>query len=113
MSLITLYSYATSPFAMKVGCYLKYKKLDFTFVPVNPIAPIQIKFTEQRLCDEFIEHVDGGPFLGQRTQISLADLSAYPTIVSGHLMGMFGQSPFLAHQQIIDWCKVTCQIILY
>lgn len=32
MSEIQLFSYPTSPYAQKVGCYLKYKKLDFELV---------------------------------------------------------------------------------
>lgn len=45
---IKLYGYPTSPFVNKVGCYLKYKKLDFEFVPVDPIKREQIKFSRQR-----------------------------------------------------------------
>lgn len=36
---VTLYSYVTSPFAMKVHCYLLYKKLTFNIVYVNPLNP--------------------------------------------------------------------------
>ena len=36
---IKLYGYATSPFVRKVGCFLYYKDIDFTHVPVNPINP--------------------------------------------------------------------------
>lgn len=45
---IKLYGYPTSPFVIKVGCYLKYKQLDFEFVPVDPIKREQIKFSGQR-----------------------------------------------------------------
>lgn len=48
MSSIQLFSYATSPYAQKVGCYLKYKQLDFKFIPVNPLTNEQIAFTRQR-----------------------------------------------------------------
>ena len=48
MNSITLYSYPTSPYAQKVGCYLKYKGLDFNFVGVNPVNNKEIKFTHQR-----------------------------------------------------------------
>lgn len=227
MKKIILYGYATSPFVMKVGCYLKYKQLPFEHVPVNPLSPKQIKFTGQRqvpvltigdewrkdssplgiwldeqfpersivpeqhtdpilkidawvsnqliparfraavewenaldsirngwilssavnagtpipgwvrvlwpffvrkakfivemvnelnraesmqdmklrLRDEFLEHLGNGPFLGGLQQPSLADLSAYPTIVSGHLMGMRGKSPMLEHPEIIAWAR--------
>ena len=229
MKKVTLYGYPTSPYVIKVGCFLKYKKIPFEYVPVNPVSPIEIKFTGQRqvpvlkidqewrkdsthlgiwldeifpekpllginqsdtntillidkwvsdnlilgkfraavewentwdalrngwllsravnhgtkipffvrilwpffvkrakfigdmilhlntkesisamrlrLCDEFIQHLRSGPFLGGRQQISLADLSAYMTIISSHLMGMHGESPFLKDPQIIDWCR--------
>jgi glutathione S-transferase len=192
---IRLFAYPTSPFAQKVGCYLKYKKLDFELVGVNPITAAEIGFTGQRrvpvlmigdewrlesselglwleelypeiplmpadetaraqvlavdqwisesliptifrraiewenpiysirngwklaravhdasplpwyarvlldltesLADrtarmqsEFAEHLGGGPFFASQSKPTLADLSAYPVVVSGHLMGM-------------------------
>lgn len=229
MEKITLYGYPTSPYVMKVACFLSYKKLPYRFVGVNPLNPNVIKFTEQkqvpvlsigkqwrkdstpigvwlnecfsdrnilgdndeatntimdidkwvseqlivgrfrhavewestwdslrngwklaravndatpmpgyvraiwpfavrkagfivdmvntldlnesiadmrqRLCDEFIEHLAGGPFLGGQQTISLADLSAYPTVVSGHLMGLHADSPMLRNTAVIDWCR--------
>jgi len=48
MSHIQLFSYPTSPYGQKVGCYLKYKELEFKFVGVNPLTNDQIKFTRQR-----------------------------------------------------------------
>jgi glutathione S-transferase len=34
---IKLYGYATSPYVRKTGCFLYYKEVDFTHVPVNPL----------------------------------------------------------------------------
>jgi len=48
MPSIQLFSYPTSPYAQKVGCYLKYKRLDFKLIPVNPLTNDQIAFTRQR-----------------------------------------------------------------
>jgi glutathione S-transferase len=45
---IKLYGYPTSPYVMKVACYLNYKQLPFEFVPVNPIHSKEIKFTGQK-----------------------------------------------------------------
>jgi len=36
---IKLYGYATSPYVRKTGCFLYYKGIDFTHVPVNPTKP--------------------------------------------------------------------------
>lgn len=229
MKNVTLYGYPTSPYVIKVGSFLKYKNIPFEYIPVNPVSPIQIKFTGQkqvpvlkvdqewrkdstklgiwldelfpekpllgdsesdrntillidqwvsdnliigkfrsvveweknwdslrngwllsravnnatkiplfirilwpffvkkakfivdmvsqldtkesiaamrlRQCEEFIRHLKSGPFLGGRQQISLADLSAYMTIISGHLMGLHAESPFLNNAQIVEWCR--------
>ena len=39
MTEIKLYGYATSPFVRKTACFLYYKGLAFTHVPVNPLDP--------------------------------------------------------------------------
>ena len=41
MADIKLYGYATSPYVRKVGCFLYYKGLDFTFIPVSPMEAAQ------------------------------------------------------------------------
>ncbi len=48
MKNVTLYGYPTSPYVIKVGSFLKYKNIPFEYIPVNPVSPIQIKFTGQR-----------------------------------------------------------------
>jgi len=229
MAHIQLFSYPTSPYAQKVGCYLKYKGLDYTLVPVNPIDNGEIAFTRQgqvpvmqvgdewrkesselgiwldelypqkpmlpndpatrdqilsidqwvsnslipsvfryavewqnpwysitngwklsnavnnatplplyvrllwplgvkrakfitdmvkqmdlsesipqmnkRLQDQFVEHLGGGPFLGGQNAITLADLSAFPMVVSGHFMGMKTEQSLRDHSEILAWAK--------
>lgn len=39
MKSIKLYGYSTSPFVRKTGCFLYYKGVPFTHVPVNPVEP--------------------------------------------------------------------------
>ena len=36
---VKIYGYATSPYVRKSGCFLYYKGIDFTHVPVNPLKP--------------------------------------------------------------------------
>ena len=229
MSEIQLFSYPTSPYAQKVGCYLKYKKLDFKLVGVNPIDNGEIAFTRQkqvpvlqigdqwrkesseigiwldelypeqpilpstqadreqvfnvdnwiskslipslfryavewqsawygvtngwrlstavshatplpayirllwpfgvkrapfivnmiqsmdlsesivdmnaRLQDEFIAHLNDQPFLGGQKSITLADLSAFPAVMSGHFMGMKTKQSLRDHPEITAWAK--------
>ena len=47
---VRLYGYATSPFVVKAGVFLKYKQIPFEFVPVNPVFPKQqlSQFPRQR-----------------------------------------------------------------
>ena len=49
MNNITLYTYALSPFGMKVYWALVLKKLPFSLVFVSPGEPVEIAFTGQRL----------------------------------------------------------------
>jgi len=228
-STIQLFSYPTSPYAQKVGCYLKYKQLDFKLVPVNPLNNAELHFTRQRqvpvlqihnqwrkesselgiwldelyperpivpadeasrikilsidnwisdsliptvfrraiewnnpihsilngwklaravnnatplpwyvrllwpwgvkkapfivhmirgmdlsesykdriarLQQEFIGHLADGPFLGGQSAPTLADLSAYPINVSGHLMGMKSKESLLDDPVIAGWSR--------
>ncbi|MFT5482205.1 MAG: glutathione S-transferase, partial [Halieaceae bacterium] len=39
MKSVRLYGYATSPYVRKTGCFLYYKGIEFTHVPVNPADP--------------------------------------------------------------------------
>jgi len=45
---ITLLSFPTSPYGVKVACYLAYKQLDYDLVGVSPITFKQVAFTDKR-----------------------------------------------------------------
>lgn len=229
MNHIQLFSYPTSPYAQKVGCYLKFKQLDFDLIGVNPLNNEQIKFTRQRqvpvlqigdewrknssdlgvwldelypekpllpsdgaeqesvlevdnwisdhlipsmfrpACDwqnnfnsitngwklssavhqatplpfyvrliwpfgvkrakfivdmveqldltepmndmlsrlqtEFVEHLNGGAFLAGRDSPSIADLSAFPIVVNGYLMGMRAETFLIDRIEIKEWAQ--------
>lgn len=48
MKSVKLYGYSTSPYVRKTGCFLYYKGIDFTHIPVNPMEPDStIGFTAQ------------------------------------------------------------------
>ncbi|MDX1693114.1 MAG: hypothetical protein R3208_05080, partial [Ketobacteraceae bacterium] len=44
------------------------------------------------------------PFLGARKRVSLADLSAWSSIVMPHLIGIRAESPFLNDPEVLAWC---------
>jgi len=45
---VKLYSFPTSPYGWKVGCYLAYKQLDYEFIGVSPITYKQIAFANKK-----------------------------------------------------------------
>ena len=48
MANIKLYGYATSPYVRKTGCFLYYKGIDFTHIPVNPLKTKAVSYTHLR-----------------------------------------------------------------
>jgi glutathione S-transferase len=58
-----------------------------------------------RLQKEFVEHLQGGPFFAGQSKPTLADLSAFPVVVSGHLMGMKTRRSLLDNPDINSWSK--------
>lgn len=59
----------------------------------------------QRQHRELLNHLGAGPFLGGRNRVSLADLSAYTTIVTPHLLGMEAASSMLDDPAILAWAR--------
>lgn len=45
---VTLYGYPTSPYVLKVKCFLDYKGIEHSWVPVRPVKNESIQFTNQR-----------------------------------------------------------------
>lgn len=54
---------------------------------------------------ELLQHLGDGPFLGGRDRVSLADLSAYTTIVTPHRTGMHRELTFLDDSDVVAWCR--------
>jgi len=125
MSHIQLFSYPTSPYGQKVGCYGMFRgayewqssynsirngwKLsravsDATPLPrfVRLIWPFGVKRAPQQ---EFIEHLAGGDFFAGRSQLTMADLSAFPIVVNAYMMGMRAKSFWLDEPEINAWAK--------
>jgi len=69
---ITLYSYAMSPYAAKVHCFLG----DST--PIGLWLDELFPESQRQLYAELVERLGEGPFLGGRNEPSLPDLAAYP-----------------------------------
>ncbi len=70
---VRLYAIPTSPYAIKVSCYLAYKKIDYQVVGVSPITFKQVAFTKKhqvpvlQIGEEWkIESSDIGVWLEER-----------------------------------------------
>ena len=105
MKPVKLYGYATSPYVRKTGCYLYYKGIDFTHIPVNPIDP-----------QATIGHTNG-------TQVPVLEIdSEWRRESSDHarwLDELFPEKPLypLEHQEKIDeidrWISDTFLVSLF
>jgi len=61
--------------------------------------------SRDRICREFIEHLDGGPFFANQTTPSLADLAAYPALVAQYFCGFPSADFFLKYPELVAWAK--------
>lgn len=66
---------------------------------------VSLKDAQQKLVDEFIEHLADGPFLGGLQRPTLADLSAYPIITFPYRFGLQGDADWRSHSAIARWIK--------
>jgi glutathione S-transferase len=66
----------------------------------EPIGDMQ-----KRILDELELHLAAGSYLSGRSEPSLADLSAYPAIMSGWLTGMQGEFSWRNRPTIMAWLK--------
>ena len=49
---------------------------------------------QQRILAEFADHRGAGPFLGDRAEPSLADVSLYPLVLFGDTFRLKGDTPW-------------------
>jgi glutathione S-transferase len=66
--------------------------------PDRPIAAVK-----NTMYKEFLEHLDGGPFLGGRATPSLPDLAAYPQILIPGMVGMDEADYFFEYPKLVEW----------
>jgi glutathione S-transferase len=59
--------------------------------------------SKRKLYRQFIEHLDGGPFVAGRTSPSLPDLAAYPQFALFYMTGFRGGEDILDYAEIMEW----------
>lgn len=91
---------------LKFAWPLIYQRLSFLNALMKRLDVSEpIARTRTRVCEEFIAHLEGGPFLGGQSQPTLADLAAYPPLISQYLCGFPNSDFFLAYPPIAAWAK--------
>lgn len=65
----------------------------------------KLEAMQTRHCEEFIQHLDGGPFFAGRSQPSLPDLAAYHQIVNHYRAGYVGMETFRQFPDIVRWTE--------
>lgn len=61
------------------------------------------------LIDDFVNLLDGGPFLGGKERPTLADLSAFPIIVFPYRFGLMGDAKWFENTRVVDWVDAVQQ----
>ncbi|MEM8800125.1 MAG: glutathione S-transferase family protein [Pseudomonadota bacterium] len=88
------------PFVLKKAKFIQ--DLANTTDRNQPIAEMR-----SDILNELEAHLADGPFLGGRKTPSMADLSAFPILVSGYLMGMVGPFGWLDRPKLVQWAKAV------
>ena len=57
----------------------------------------------ERITNEFLAHLEDGPFLASSDVPTFADLAAYPQFMLPYVAGLKGNEPFFDNQKITDW----------
>ncbi|MCG8671655.1 MAG: glutathione S-transferase family protein [Pseudomonadales bacterium] len=64
---------------------------------------VPLKEANAKLRSNFIEKLEGGPYLGGLTEPTLADLGAFPQFVAPYMVGLSGAEEILEYPEIIAW----------
>jgi glutathione S-transferase len=97
---IRLYSYAMSPYASKVHCFLLYKQLDFECFYINPLRVRRDLPLGHRIP---VLTVDGES-RADSTPIGLwLDLAAYPQLALFYATGFRGGEDVRERPALIEW----------
>lgn len=85
MKSVKLYGYATSPYVRKTGCFLYYKRIDFSHIPVNPVDPAAT--------------------IGYTGGTQVLDLAVFPQIIFGYMFGLEEHLNAARHPVMKGWLE--------
>jgi len=64
---------------------------------------LPLKKANKKLCEELLGHLGAGPFLGGMSTPSMADLSAFPQLVTPYMAGFNGAEDIMEYPEIVRW----------
>ncbi len=86
------------------------RRARFIVAMVNHLDRTQpLSKMQEKNIETFIQHLNGGPYLGGLATPSLADLSAFPVIVFPHRFGLRGAENWASNQTIAKWIAAVQQ----
>jgi glutathione S-transferase len=74
-----------------------------TAMMVNLNRSEKLEHGQKKLVEQFITHLDGGPFLGGMSTPTLADLSAFSIIVFPDRFGLQGDTDWITNPVVVKW----------
>ncbi len=80
------------------------RKASFIKRIVEPLDKTEtLEHYQQRVLGEFTDLRGGGQFLGGRDEPSLADVSLYPLVLLGGVLGLKGDTPWNDSSDVVEW----------
>ena len=71
----------------------------------NIVTGTPVDTVRRRVCEDFIERLEGGPFLGAQPEPTLPDCAAYGHFIPCYMGGMVGYNEFLEYPEIREWVQ--------
>lgn len=86
------------------------RKAKFITAMMNTLDRSQsLQQSQIKLVEEFEELLAGGPFLGGKSHLSLADLSAFAVIVFPYRFGLQGDANWMENPAVVNWISAVQQ----
>ena len=71
----------------------------------NIEAGTPVGAVRRRACEQFVDRLEGGPFLAGQPEPTLPDCAAYGHFLPGYMGGMSGYGEFLEYREIREWVQ--------
>lgn len=78
---------------------------------INSVPDNDSSAMQRRVCEQFIAHLEEGPFLAGQNQPSIPDCAAYAHFMLPYLHGLDGYGEFTAYGEIRRWANRMTELV--